>query len=100
MSTDITSGPEADGQVAGLINEALAPVEPPTAVKQRLRDEILQVARQRAERAVQLEPDQRPATWVIGVAVGTVLAVASGVWWVLRNRMMGGSGTPGRGAKD
>ena len=100
MSTDTTSGLEENGQVTGLINEALAPVEPPPAVKQRLRDEILQVARQRAEKAVRLEPDRRPATWVIGAAVGTVVAVASGVWWVLRNRMLDDSSTPGRGAKD
>lgn len=91
---------EADGKVTGLINEALAPVETPPAVKRRLRDEILEVARQRAESTVRVEPDRRAVTWVVGAAVGTVVAVASGVWWVLRNRLVADSTKAGPRAND
>jgi hypothetical protein len=102
MSTHMTNDLEnkEDGQVAGLINEALAPVEAPAAVKRRLRDEILEVARQKTEKTIRLEPDKRASTWVIGAAVGTIVALASGVWLVLRNRMLDDSGTPGREARD
>lgn len=98
MSTSITNDPDANGRVTGLMNQVLSPVETPPAVKHRLRDEILEVARQRAENTVRLERDRRAHTWIIGAAIGTVVAVAGGVWLVLRNRLMNDSGSTGEGA--
>ena len=97
MTNDLDN---SDGQVTGLINEALAPVEPPPAVKRRLRDEILEVARLRAEQTVQLEPDKRAPGWVVGAAVGAAVALASGVWLVIRNRLLDSSAESGRAAKE
>jgi len=97
VSTSITNDPDVNGRVTGLMNQVLSPVEAPPAVKRRLRDEILEVARQRAENTVRLERDRRAHTWIIGAAIGTVVAVAGGVWLVLRNRLMNDSGSTGEG---
>ena len=99
MSIDVANDVETDGQVTELMNRALAPVEAPAAVKRRLRDEILEAARLSAEGAVRLERNRRVGTWVIGAALGTAVAVASGVWLVLRKHLAGDS-VAGQGTKD
>lgn len=76
--------------LAGQVKEALTPVAPPASVKDRLRSELLLIVEQRTRRELVVEPIPRRRKWAIGAAVGSVLALAGGALYWLRNRTLGG----------
>ena len=90
MGTEANERIEVDqaSELAGQMHDALAPVRPPPAVKRRLRDEILDVAQQRMAQDVRIESNSRGREWMIGAALGSVVALAGGILVVVRNRLL------------
>jgi hypothetical protein len=90
MGTEADERIEEDqaSELAGQMHDALAPVRPPPSVKRRLRDEILDVAQQRMAQDVRIESDSRGREWMIGAALGSVVALVGGIIVVLRNHLL------------
>ena len=78
-------------ELAGQVKEILAPVKAPPAVRDRLREEVVEVAQRRLCQDVRVEPPPRRREWAIGAVVGSVMALVGGVLYLLRSRMQGPS---------
>ncbi len=78
-------------ELAGQVKEALAPVKAPPSVKDKLRVELVEIAQHRQSQDVRVESPPRRREWAIGAAIGSVVALASGVLCLLRSRMQGPS---------
>lgn len=70
--------------VAEQIHEALTPVTPSATFRQRTRRHLMDVARQR-QRQIVLGPPP-PNRWLMGAAIGSAMAVAGGIAYLLRLR--------------
>ena len=78
-------------ELAGQVKEALAPVKAPPSVKDKLRVELVEIAQHRQSQDMRVESPPRRREWAIGAAIGSVVALASGVVYLLRSRMQGPS---------
>jgi hypothetical protein len=78
-------------ELAGQVREVLAPVKAPSSVRDKLRVELLEVAQHRQRQDLRVESPSRRREWVLGAAIGSAVALASGVLYLLRSRMQGPS---------
>ena len=78
-------------ELAGQVREALTPVKAPASVRDRLRDEVVEVAQRRLCQDVRVESPPRRREWAIGAAIGSAVALIGGVLYLLRSRMQGPS---------
>lgn len=76
-------------KLAGQVKRALAPVKAPSAVRNRLRVELLEVARYQQRQDVRLESPSHRRGWAIGAAIGSAVALVSGALYLLRSRVSG-----------
>jgi hypothetical protein len=86
MSTEAEDDPEVI-ELAGQVKEALAPVRAPSSVRDKLRVELVEVAQHRQCQDVRVESPSRRREWAIGAAIGSAVALVSGVLYLLRSRM-------------
>lgn len=78
-------------ELAGQVKEALTPVKAPPSVRDRLRDEVVEVAQRRLCQDVRVESPPPRREWAIGAAIGSAVALIGGVLYLLRSRMQGPS---------
>lgn len=88
ISDEMEGEPEVV-KLAGQVKRALAPVKAPSAVRNRLRVELLEVARYHQCQDVRVESPSHRREWAIGAAIGSAVALASGVLYLLRSRVSG-----------
>jgi len=74
-------------ELAGQVKEALTPVRAPPAVRDRLRDEVVEVAQRRVCQDVRVESTNRRREWAFGAAIGSAMALIGWALHVLRSRM-------------
>jgi hypothetical protein len=72
--------------LAGRVKEALAPVPPSTSFKRKLRADLAERAHYRKSRPVVLEVPSRPRELLIGAAIGSAVALAGGIAYLIRVR--------------
>jgi hypothetical protein len=73
-------------RLAGRVKEALAPVHPSPSFKGKLRADLAEMARYRKSRNVVLEVPSRPRELLIGAAIGSAVALAGGIAYLIRVR--------------
>ncbi len=95
VSTEAEDEPGVS-ELAGQVREALAPVRAPSSVRDKLRVELLEVAQHRQCQDVRVEPPSRRGEWAIGAAIGSAVALAGGVLYLLRCRLQGTSPADGK----
>jgi len=73
-------------ELAGQVKDALTPVKAPPSVRDRVRDEVVEVAQRRLCQDVRVEsPPPRRPEW----AIGAVVALIGGALYLLRSRIQG-----------
>jgi len=72
--------------LVGQIREVLAPRKPASSFRHRLRWELLQMAQGHPDRDVSLAESSAPRELIIGAAIGSVVALAGGIVYLLRTR--------------
>jgi hypothetical protein len=72
--------------LAGQIQEVLAPRKPTSAFRHHLRWELLEMAQGHPDRDVSLAESAAPRELIIGAAIGSVVALAGGIVYLLRTR--------------
>lgn len=70
---------------------AFAPVKPASSFKRELERTLVETARQRMHREVRIAPLPPPREVLIGAAVGSAVALAGGVAYLVRNWIRGRS---------
>ena len=95
VSAEEEAAPEVF-ELAGQVKEALTPVKAPASVRDRLRDEVVEVAQRRLCQDIRVESPPRRREWAIGAAIGSAVALIGGVLYLLRSRMQGPSQPDGR----
>ena len=95
VTAEEQEAPPEEVELAGQVKEALAPVKAPPSVKEKLRVELVEVAQHRQNQDVRVEPPRR-REWAVGAAIGSVVALVSGVAYLLRSRMQGPSHPGGK----
>jgi hypothetical protein len=78
-------------ELAQQIKDALAPVKPAASFKQELEGALTEAARQRVHREVRIGPLPPRRDVLIGAAVGSAVALAGGVAYLVRTWMRGRS---------
>jgi len=73
--------------LAARVKHALTPVNPSPAYKQKLRLDLLQMARRGASREVMVAPPAPHKEVVIGAAIGSAVALLGGVAYLIRSYM-------------
>ncbi len=73
------------------LREAFAPVKPAPSFKRELDRTLIEMARQRMHREVRIAPLFPPREVLIGAAVGSAVALAGGVAYLVRNWIRGRS---------
>ena len=66
------------------LQEALRPQKPSPAFRERLRQQLLQVADQRLRQQVRIEAPA-PKKWIVGAVIGSALTLAGAVAYWLRS---------------
>jgi len=72
--------------LGGQIQEVLAPRKPASAFRHQLRWELLEMAQGHPDRDVSLAESPAPRELIIGAAIGSVVALAGGIVYLLRTR--------------
>lgn len=73
-------------RLASRVKEALEPVHPAPSFKSKLRADLGEMARYRRGRGVVLEVPSRPKELLIGAAIGSAVALAGGIAYLIRVR--------------
>jgi hypothetical protein len=73
-------------RLAGRVKKALEPVQPSASFKSKLRADLGEMARYRTSRGVVLEAPSRPRELLIGAAIGSAVALAGGIAYLIRVR--------------
>jgi hypothetical protein len=80
--------------LAGTVKHALTPVSPSPAFKQKLRLDLLQMARRGASREVVVAPPAPHKEVVLGAAIGSAVALLGGVAYLVRSYVQNRSHHP------
>jgi len=72
-------------QLAEQLRAALRPQSPSSAFRQRLRQDLIQMAEQRMHRDVRIASSAPAKSWIIGAAIGSAMALAGGIAYLLHS---------------
>jgi len=73
-------------QLAGQVKDALAPAHPAPAFRRKLRSDLTEMARRRMSQDVIVELHSAPRELLIGAAIGSAVALAGGIAYLIRAR--------------
>ncbi len=73
-------------RLAGQVKDALAPVRPAPAFGRKLRGDLTEMARRRMSQDVVIELPSAPRELLIGAAIGSAVALAGGIAYLIRAR--------------
>ncbi len=73
-------------RLAAQVREALAPASPSSPYKQKLRMRLTEMARQRKSQDVMVELGAQPRQLLVGAAIGSAVALAGGIAYLIRAR--------------
>jgi hypothetical protein len=73
-------------RLAAQVKEALAPVCPSPSFRQQLRTNLTEMARRRKTRDIMVDVPTRPRELLIGAAIGSAVALAGGIAYLIRVR--------------
>ena len=85
--------------LAEQVKGTLAPVAPPSSRRQKLKSDLTGLVRQLTSREILIAKTAQGGQWVLGVAIGSAVALAGGVAYLLRtyaqirSRRTSGTGT-------
>ena len=74
-------------ELAQQVKDALAPVRPSASFRQRLEQDLIDVVRQRMHEKVYIAPLSPRRDVLIGAAIGSAVALAGGVVYLVHNWM-------------
>lgn len=74
------------GDLLAQVEEALTPRRPSAAFRRRLRRELVEMAQGHADREVSLAEPSTHRELIIGAAIGSAVALAGGIVYLLRIR--------------
>ena len=74
-------------ELAQRVKVALAPAKPSSAYRRKLRLELLEVAQQRMRQDVRMAPSAPSRELFIGAAIGSAMALAGGIVYLVRNHL-------------
>ena len=73
-------------RLAAQVKQALAPVCPSPSFKRKLRTNLTEMARRRESRDIMVDVPSRPRELLIGAAIGSAVALAGGIAYLIRVR--------------
>ncbi len=73
-------------RLAAQIKQALAPVSPSLSYKEKLRKRLTEMARQRKSQDVVVELGAQQRQLLVGAAIGSAVALAGGIAYLIRAR--------------
>lgn len=73
-------------RLAGQVRDALVPVRPAPSFRRKLRADLTKLARQRNASNVVVDLPARPRELLIGAAIGSAVALAGGIAYLIRVR--------------
>lgn len=73
-------------RLGGELRQALAPVCPSASFREGLRGSLVKLASERQSREVVIDLRPRPRELVIGAAIGSAVALAGGIAYLIRAR--------------
>jgi len=74
-------------EVADQVKKTLRPTELPNMIKRQLRGQLLETAQRKRSNPVVLEKAEVPRRLVVSAAVGSVVALAGGLVYLIRTKI-------------